>query len=332
MKRHSAALGAAGLLALGTGTAHADIAFTNIVDPLNPTFTQALGINDSSTIVGYGNAMTFNGFELTLPPVPPNFSRVNQNVPGADGGTQVIGISGTGTTVGFSVTGGVNNGFAQTGGSFTPVDQPGTAFNQLLGINKSGTVAAGYSSTDPAGATLQKAYTVSGGPSFTSPTFADINAKLPSNFNSQATGVNDAGTVVGFYDTTGAGVFSAFEYLAGAPMATSFQAFGSSSTVALGINDLGDIVGDYIGADGLMHGFLDANGVFTSFDPPGSISTTANGINDLGQIVGFYTDANDNTIGFLAQVPEPATLALFGSGLAGLALIRRRRRSRDATA
>src|SRR5271166_5023783 len=148
MKRYSAALGGAGLLALGTGTAHANIAFTNIIDPLNPTFTQALGINDSSTIVGYGNASTFNGFQLVLPPVPGNFTR--QNVPGADGGTQVIGISGGGTTVGFSITGGVTNGFAQNGGTFTTVDQPGTMFNQLLGINKSGAVAAGYSSVDPA--------------------------------------------------------------------------------------------------------------------------------------------------------------------------------------
>ena len=198
MRRHSAALGAAGLFAFGASGAQANLVFTNIVDPANPTFTQALGINDSSIIVGYGNGTTFNGFQLVL---PANFTR--QNVPGADGGTQVIGISGTGTTVGFSITGGVTNGFAQNGGTFTTVNQPGTAFNQVLGINKSGTVAAGYSSTDPAGATLQKAFTVSGGPSFASPSFTDINALLPTNFNSQATGVNDAGSVVGFYDTGG---------------------------------------------------------------------------------------------------------------------------------
>ena len=83
-------------------------------------------------------------------------------------------LSGAGTTVGFSITGGVTSGFAQTAGTFTTVNQPGTAFNQLLGINQSGTVAAGYSSADPAGATLQKALTVGGGPSFASPTFTDI--------------------------------------------------------------------------------------------------------------------------------------------------------------
>jgi hypothetical protein len=325
MKRHYAVLSAAGLLALGAGAAHAGsvIPFTTIIDPVNPTFTQALGINDSSTIVGYGNATTFNGFQFTL---PNNFTR--ENVPGADGGTQVVGISGGGTTVGFSITGGVTSGFAsQNGTTFTPVNQPGTAFNQLLGINKVGTTAAGYSSTDPAGATLQKAYTVSGGPSFTSPVFTNIDALLPKGdpaFNSQATGVNDSGTVVGFFDTTGTGLFSSFEDVGGT--VTPFQPFGSTNSQALGINDLGDIVGDYFGADGLMHGYIDINGQFTSFDPTGSTGTTINGINDLLQIVGFYVDAaTGNTIGFVTTVPEPATLMVFLSGLAGLALIRRRR-------
>ena len=298
INRQALAFGAACLLTLAAGTARANTVYTNMVDPLNPTFTQALGINNSSTIVGYGNAVTFNGFQLTLPPVAANFTR--QNVPGADGGTQVIGISGSGTTVGFSITGGVTNGFAQNGGTFTTVDQPGTVFNQLLGINKSGTIAAGYSSaTDPAGATGQTAYMVSGGPTFATPVFTPI--PLPPNFNSQATGVNDTGTVVGFYDYSGSGLFSAFEDIGGT--VTSFQAFGSTSTQALEIDDLGEIVGDYVDAGGVMHGFLDDAGAFSTIDPLGSAGTTANGINDKGQIVGFYV-LGDNTVGFLAQAPR----------------------------
>ncbi len=115
-------------------------------------------------------------------------------------------------------------------------------------------------------------------------------------------------------------------------MVTSFQPFGSTSSQALGINNLGDIVGDYFDAGGAMHGYLDVGGAFTSFDPTGSTATTANGINDNGQIVGFFVDANDNTIGFLANVPEPATLVVFASGLAGLALVRRRKSLRGSSA
>jgi hypothetical protein len=306
-------------LLLGGSAARAQ--FTNIIDPLNPTFTQALGINDSGEIAGYGNATTFNGFTLTLPPVAANFARLN--VSGADGGTQVIGISNgaSPTTVGFSITGGVTNGFANTGGqggTFTTVDDPGFAFTQLLGINGSGTTAAGYWTHDATGATGQLAGIVTGGPGFTSPTFIGINHLLPANVNSQATGVNDDGWVVGFYQPTST-TFTGFLDKSGVISSITFP--GSVDTQALGVNDLGWIVGDYTLSNGNMFGFVDRGGVFSEIDPFGSTAVTANGINDHGQIVGFYTAANGSTIGFETTVPEPSTWALMLLGFAGLGFL-----------
>jgi len=294
--------------------------FTNIIDPLNTAFTQALGINDSGTIVGYGNSSTFNGFTLTL---PSSFTRLN--FPTADGGTQVIGISngGSPTTVGLYVKGGVTNGFANTGGqggTFTTVDDPGFVFTQLLGINGSGTTAAGYWTHDATGATGQLAGIVTGGPGFTSPTFTGINHQLPSNDNSQATGVNDSGWVVGFYQEgpNSSPVFTGFVDKSG--VVSSITVPGSVSTQALGVNDFGEIVGDYTLSDGDMFGFLDKGGVFNTIDPFGSTAVTANGINDLGQIVGFYTAANGNTNGFIT-VPEPSPWAMMLLGFAGLGFL-----------
>jgi hypothetical protein len=339
MRKHvHSVLGAALLLSAAASAAHAQ-SFINIIDPANPTFTQALGINDAGTIAGYGNATIFNGFTLTLPPVAANFTRLN--FPGADGGTQVIGISNgaSPTTVGFYVNGGVTNGFANTGGqggTFTTLDDPGFAFTQLLGINGSGTTAAGYWTHDATGATGQLAGIVTGGPGFTSPTFIGINnllvAKFGPNFNSQATGVNDSGWVVGFYQPTST-TFNGFVDESGVISSVSAPFAGTVSTQALGVNDLGWIVGDYTLADGDMFGFLDKGGVFSTIDPFGSTAVTANGINDLGRIVGFYTAADGNTIGF-ATVPELPTWVLFGSGFVGVALVgaRLRRRARPALA
>jgi probable HAF family extracellular repeat protein len=60
------------------------------------------------------------------------------------------------------------------------------------------------------------------------------------------------------------------------------------STMALGINNLGQIVGTYLDDLG-QHGFLDHHGTFTAIDVPRGQSTIAEGINDKGQIVGFYS-------------------------------------------
>ena len=96
---------------------------------------------------------------------------------------------------------------------------------------------------------------------------------------------------------------------------------GQASTNALGINNIGQVVGEYT-TGGQFHGYLLSGGIFITIDPPGSVHTQAFGINDSGQVVGSYT-LGPGGQGFLATpttpTPEPGTWSLMVCPLALLA-------------
>ena len=59
----------------------------------------------------------------------------------------------------------------------------------------------------------------------------------------------------------------------------------------MGLNDRGQIVGEYQDQDGVDHGFLlDRGDRFTRIDVPGAKGTEAIKLNNRGQIVGAYSD------------------------------------------
>ena len=72
-----------------------------------------------------------------------------------------------------------------------------------------------------------------------------------------------------------------------------------------GFTPNGTIMGNYVDADNLSHGFLmDKNGAFTTFDTPGAGTgpfqgTYPFGINANGAITGWYVDATDVNHGFV---------------------------------
>ncbi len=318
----------------------ASINFTIVNDPNavtdTPPFIQLLGINNAGTIVGYtgmGAPNPNRGLILTL---PNTFISLNPNINPATCTTcqvQVFGITNAGTTTdGFYTDAtGVTHGFVDAGNvaTATTVDDPlgPLANNQLLGLDHTGTEAAGFFA-DAGGLTHAYTYSVSG------KTFTSLLTGLPNGpvagDNSMATGVNDAGMVVGF-DMPSNTVSNGF-LLSGGSYA-KIQYPGSLFTQPFGINDNGEVVGSYTDAGGTMHGFYEVSGSYTSFDAPGATTmTTAGGVNDQGTIVGFFMNASGATVGFVAvPTPEPATLAfaLFGVALMVVASVLRSKKQHD---
>jgi len=96
--------------------------------------------------------------------------------------------------------------------------------------------------------------------------------------------------VVGSYVSATTGSSVAFLYKGGKytdiPGPTgATQSFGSA------INDTGAIVGYYVDASAVTHGFLLKGKKYTTLDVPGASATYATGINKSGKIVLFWTDS-----------------------------------------
>jgi len=296
--------------------AHAGYNLTFVTDPTGTGFINTLGINDSGTVAGFDNAVTNQGFTLTL---PSSFTTVN--FPGA-ASTMVTGINATGDLSGIWVDGsGVNHGFTDIGGTFTTVDNPASkVFNQALGINNSDETV-GYYAPTISGSPGDVSYSQKGG------AFTAITG-LPTNFNNQAVGINSDPTpwIVGFYQPDPA-LATSYGYLDAGGTITTIDPFGSTFTQALGVNNSGEIVGFYVdNTTGVQYGYVDNGGVYTSFNLYDSASTTINGVNNLGDIVGFYTKASgtdaDTVIGFVGTpVPEASTWAMLLAGFAGIGFL-----------
>ena len=151
---------------------------------------------------------------------------------------------------------------------------------------------------------------------------------LPGGNRSTATGVNNAGVIVGYGSATGGerGFFSN-----GTDLVSIGVLNGFTSSRAFAINNAGVVVGS-VSAPGQQRAVIFSNGQLQNLNnllSPGSGNWTllyATGINDAGQISGVGR-LNGELVGFrMTPVPEPFTMTVLAAGLAGLAARRRRAR------
>lgn len=266
------------------------------VDYTGDTFTQLLGINNSNEIAGYHGVSTNKGFTYNLS----SKTFTNENFPGSQQ-TQVIGINNPPfKTAGFYITStGQNIGFTDFQGTFTKVAYPGKPFNQLLSQNDYGQ-AAGYYSSNEAGTDpdVPYVYDEMGG-------VFEVYTIPGATMGAQATGINNSGSVCGFYiDKNGMN----HGWLEVQGKLTVLNYPGSTGTQALGLNNNGVVVGTWTdtATTNNMHGFVYtiSTGDFESIDDPDGIGTTVvNGVNNKGVLVGFYGTSPINH-GFVAMPTE----------------------------
>lgn len=151
---------------------------------------------------------------------------------------------------------------------------------------------------------------------------------------SSASRINSLGQVVG-YSGIGGDRYATHAFLFSSGTMTDLTTLGGSSSGASGINDSGQIVGwSTIVGDEMAHGFLFEGGrmldVNDLIDPQiGWTVRAASDINASGQISASGCNLRGECHALLltpidSQASEPASLALFGIGLAGLLAARRR--------
>jgi len=326
LKSAHCVIAAAVLAALPVIASAAAADFVVLDNPGDPHFNQLLGINNARIIVGYfgdGTVVPNNGYVL----VPQNHYSVENFTHLSSGDkasqTQAIGIDNdprAPNIVGFYTdkNTGFTHGFLDANGVQVAVDDPlggsphvSAPLQNLLGTNVRNQSAGFW--VDNNGhehGFVARLSTVTNKFSFT-----EIPPSLfKGAVATQASNINDAGEVCGFWTDANA-VSHGFVGTLGVHY-RSFEAVITGlnvvSTQVFGCNNNGAIVGQVMDSAGDLHGFIYEAGKYEAFDAPGSSQTAEfgvqgtliNGINDFGDIVGFFSDGVSKVKSFVRYAAD----------------------------
>ncbi|HQR12317.1 MAG TPA: right-handed parallel beta-helix repeat-containing protein, partial [Casimicrobiaceae bacterium] len=219
-------------------------------------YTTAYGVNDAGVVVGavsdYAGVRAgfiLNGGAYTY------FSKVGSTSLEA----RAIGPSGLITGQYVETATSHTNGYIYDPGpaAFTDITYPGSTVVIASGINASG---LSVGSLNQPGI---------GGFGYVRDTAGIITPFQVSGGFTRARGVNDAGLVSGYFGPAGSGPYTSFVGNA----ALGYQSLsmpGAVNTAAYGVNNAGQVVGNWAGADGINHGFIASPAILP-------IGTTAGG-------------------------------------------------------
>lgn len=173
-------------------------------------------------------------------------------------------------------------GFLHRGTEFLTLHVSGSNLTEAVGLNDHDEVVGDYRDAQGFHAFLFRAQTG---------IYTRVDPPFPSVSGYGATGINNAGVIVGGFDEHG--------YLDDHGAFTQIDVPGATFTLPRGINNVGVIAGIYCNAEA-CHGFTLDNGHFMTVDVPGAMLTDIFAINDQGQLVGRWYDGDQaRSHGFL---------------------------------
>ena len=196
-----------------------------------------------------------------------------------------------------------------------PPGAGGLTFTNLMGINSSGDMIAGFYGSGAAG-------DPNTGFVLALPTKTFTPENVPPPFvQTQITALNDIDTLTGYTYPTNLGVQFDFQFgfykLKGSgtfvqvnnPQTPDCGVSGAcdpgviTENQLIGVNNANLAVGFFVDSHGDSHGYTYQIGAMNPFSPdindPNAVSTVTAAINNLGDIAGFYTDSGGVTHGFI---------------------------------
>jgi probable HAF family extracellular repeat protein/VCBS repeat-containing protein len=282
----------------------------------DPSATWPFGINTSPTAINnegqiIGEYVDGNGVRQNFLDTNGNFSLLPVPAWPSVESAYVFGINDLGQVVGhYNDWSGLRHAFIESNGNLTELNDPlslSTAYGGtwpgqyttfVTGINDAGEVVGYYRNeiTHITSGFLHTGTDPSTG-------YSTIYDKLAYNY-SVANGINQSGEIVGTFNDS-SGDLHGFLFNNGTYTTIDY----GTNTTLVGINDLGQIVGD-----SSLGTFIYSNGVFT---PVTGLPGLPTGINDKGQIIGSYVSGNAQ-YGFLATPTDsPPVIDMSHSTLAG---------------